>query len=109
MPLTDQEILDRVEGQTVPTAFMATLAEHSDLVAVRWMSEGDWFQLSFAEFAERVATAAAGLRALGVGHGDRIVIMMRNIPEFHIVDLAATFLGATPISIYNSSSAGKSE
>ncbi|MBK6440509.1 MAG: AMP-binding protein [Candidatus Microthrix sp.] len=105
MPLTDQEILDRVEGQTVPTAFMATLAEHSDLVAVRWMSEGDWFQLSFAEFAERVATAAAGLRALGVGHGDRIVIMMRNIPEFHIVDLAATFLGATPISIYNSSSA----
>ena len=59
MPLTDQEILDRVEGQTVPTAFMATLAEHSDLVAVRWMSEGDWFQLSFAEFAERGATAAA--------------------------------------------------
>ena len=105
MPLTDQDILDRVEGQTVPTAFMATLAEHSDLVAVRWMSEGDWFQLSFAEFAERVATAAAGLRALGVGHGDRIVIMMRNIAEFHIVDLAATFLGATPISIYNSSSA----
>ena len=37
MPLTDQEILDRVEGQTVPTAFMATLAVHSDLVAVRWM------------------------------------------------------------------------
>ena len=65
MPLTDQEILDRVEGQTVPTAFMATLAEHSDLVAVRWMSEGDWFQLSFAEFAERVATdSARDLRSL---------------------------------------------
>ena len=105
MTLTDQEILNRVEGQTVPTAFMATLAEHADLVALRWMSGDDWLQLTFADYAERVASAAAGLRALGVGPGDRVVIMMRNIPEFHIVDLAAVFLGATPISIYNSSSA----
>jgi long-subunit acyl-CoA synthetase (AMP-forming) len=29
---------------------------------------------------------------------------MRNRPEFHVVDLAATFLRATPVSIYNSSS-----
>ena len=105
MPLTDQEILSRVEGQTVPTAFMATLAEHGDLVALRWMSGEDWLQLTFAEYADRVAIAAAGLRALGVGPGDRVVIMMRNMPEFHIVDMAAVFLGATPISIYNSSSA----
>ena len=32
-------------------------------------------------------------------------MMMRNIPEFHVVDLAAVFCGATAISIYNSSSA----
>ena len=30
--------------------------------------------------------------------------MMRNRPKFHVVDLAATFLRATPVSIYNSSS-----
>ena len=30
--------------------------------------------------------------------------MLRNIPEFHVLDLATNFLGATPISIYNSSS-----
>jgi long-chain acyl-CoA synthetase len=30
--------------------------------------------------------------------------MMRNIPEFHVVDMAAYMIGATPISIYNSSS-----
>ena len=29
---------------------------------------------------------------------------MRNRPEFHVVDLAATLLRATPVSIYNSSS-----
>ena len=52
-----------------------------------------------------MARAAAGLRGLGVGPGDRVVLMMRNIPEFHVMDLAVTFCGATPISIYNSSSA----
>jgi long-chain acyl-CoA synthetase len=31
-------------------------------------------------------------------------MMMRNIPEFHVFDTAVTFLGATPVSIYNSSS-----
>ncbi|MER3452497.1 MAG: long-chain fatty acid--CoA ligase [Acidimicrobiia bacterium] len=38
-----------------------------------------------------------------MGRGDRVVLMMRNIPEFHVADLAAVFLGACPISIYNSS------
>ena len=33
-----------------------------------------------------------------------MVLMMRNRPEFHVVDLAATLLRATPVSIYNSSS-----
>ncbi|MEU4418790.1 AMP-binding protein, partial [Nocardia salmonicida] len=30
--------------------------------------------------------------------------MMRNIAEFHVADLAVVFAGATPVSIYNSSS-----
>ena len=47
---------------------------------------------------------AAGLQAAGLGPGQRVVLMMRNRPEFHVVDLAATFLRATPVSIYNSSS-----
>ena len=42
---------------------------------------------------------------LGVGRGDRVVLMMRNRPEFHVADLAVMLLGATPISIYNSSAA----
>ena len=40
---------------------------------------------------------------MGVGKGDRVVLMMRNIPAFHWLDLAVLFCGATPVSIYNSS------
>ena len=46
---------------------------------------------------------------MGIGRGDRLVLMMRNIPEFHIIDTAAYFLGAAPVSIYNSSSASQIE
>ena len=31
-------------------------------------------------------------------------MLMRNRPEFHVADIAVLLLGATPISIYNSSS-----
>jgi long-chain acyl-CoA synthetase len=102
--VTDHEIHAAVEGQTVPTAFAATVSAHADLVALRWKEGDGWDEMTFATYGERVARMAAGLRTLGVGPGSRIVVMMRNIPEFHIVDMAAYFCGATPISIYNSSS-----
>jgi long-chain acyl-CoA synthetase len=47
---------------------------------------------------------AGGLAELGVRPGDRVVLMMRNRPEFHYADVGALLAGATPMSIYNSSS-----
>src|SRR5690606_24981383 len=58
----------------------------------------------YEQYGDAVARFAGGLRRLGVRRGDRVVLMMRNIPEFHIIDLACVMLGAVPISIYNSSS-----
>jgi long-chain acyl-CoA synthetase len=102
--LTAADLDERVAGRTVPTEFLHTSTSRAGDVALQWM-EGDSFaHMTFGHLADRVAVAASGLRSLGVGPGDRVVLMMRNIPEFHWVDLAVAFLGATPISIYNSSS-----
>ena len=102
---TSDEIMQRVEGQTVPSAFNATVAAHAGRVALRWRNDDDsWGEWTFADYAERVARAVAALRDWGVTPGDKVVLMMRNIPEFHILDMAAYFCGATPVSIYNSSS-----
>jgi long-chain acyl-CoA synthetase len=57
-----------------------------------------------SEYRELVARATAGLTEAGVRTGDRVLLMMRNRPDFHWFDTAAQFLRATPISIYNSSS-----
>jgi long-chain acyl-CoA synthetase len=91
-------------NDTIPARFLQTLRTRPDAVALRHPVNGETETITFREYAARAARAAAGLRALGVGHGDRVVLLIGNRPEFHVADLAALLLGATPISIYNSSS-----
>jgi long-chain acyl-CoA synthetase len=101
------EINARVAGETMPRAFLRTASANPGVVAVRRMvagSEGSWEETTYAQLRDQVARVAAGLQAAGLGEGQRMVLMLRNRPEFHVVDLAATFLRATPVSIYNSSS-----
>ncbi|MEX2659148.1 MAG: AMP-dependent synthetase/ligase [Acidimicrobiales bacterium] len=102
---TKEEIDAAVEGQTVPAQFLKTVAAHPDRVALRWKEGDDWASWTFGEYADLVARATTGLSHVGVGPGDRVVLMMRNRPEFHVLDMAVLMRGATPISIYNSSSA----
>jgi long-chain acyl-CoA synthetase len=93
----------RIGGRTVIDVFCDTVARRSDAVALRWKTEEGWAEATWDEYAGLVSRAAAGLRGLGIGPGDRVVVMMRNRPEFHVADLAVLAVGATPVSIYNSS------
>jgi acetoacetyl-CoA synthetase len=51
-------------------------------------------QMSWGELTEQVAGVAGGLRALGVGRGDRVVAYMPNIPETLVAFLAVASIGA---------------
>ena len=102
--ITKDELDEAAEGQTVPMRFLRTVAAHPDEVALRAKDGDDWVEVTYRDYAARVAVVTTALEGLGVGPGDRVVLMMRNIIDFHIVDLALLFRGATPISIYNSSS-----
>lgn len=102
---TSDEIMQVVEGQTVASQFLAMVAANPEAVALRWRNPDEsWGEWTYRQYADRVARAAAGYRALGVEPGDRIVLMLRNVAEFHVLDMAAYFCGATAVSIYNSSS-----
>jgi len=87
-----------VDAPTLGEALRRTAANHPDIVAVR--TADDSVSLTWSELLTRVTDVAGGLAKLGVGHGDTVAIMLGNRPEFHIVDLAAATLGATPFSIY---------
>jgi long-chain acyl-CoA synthetase len=87
-----------VDAPTLGEALRRTATNHPDIVAVRTVD--DSVSLTWSELLRRVEDVAAGLAKLGVGRGDTVSIMLGNRPEFHIVDLAAAMLGATPFSIY---------
>src|SRR3954452_23993603 len=87
--------------RTVLDGLLNHLERHPDAVALRTLEGDAW---TWREYADRAARFAGGLKALGVGRGDRVVVMLRNRLEFHVADLGALLVGATPISIYNSSS-----
>jgi acetoacetyl-CoA synthetase len=68
----------------------------ADRVAVLHASELRGLdELRWGELRARVARTAAGLRALGVEQGDRVVAYMPNIPETLIAFLATASIGAT--------------
>ncbi|HQV58794.1 MAG TPA: AMP-binding protein, partial [Ilumatobacteraceae bacterium] len=94
-----------VNGLTAPKRFLDLVAALGSSTAVRTMTDaGDWQQWSYDEVLDRAARAATGLRERGVQPGDRVLMMMRNRPDFHWFDIALQFLRATSVSIYNSSS-----
>ena len=99
-----QELDECVAGRTVATRFLDTLDRYTDTAVLRWkQSDGTWTERTLAEVADDTARLVTAFRELGVGKGDRVVLMMRNRQEFHAIDLAVLFCGATPVSIYNSS------
>jgi long-subunit acyl-CoA synthetase (AMP-forming) len=84
---------------TLAEAFRITAAERAEDVAIR--TKGDAFTITWGELRERVDALAGGLAGLGLRRGDTIALMLSNRPEFHLCDLAAMMIGATPFSIYN--------
>ncbi|GAA2558373.1 AMP-dependent synthetase/ligase [Winogradskya consettensis] len=87
---------------TLCSAFQATVARIPDAVALRTAGGGTTF--TWSQYAARVREIASGLRALGVGAGDTVALLLTNRPEFHLVDTAVQHLGAVPFSCYHSSS-----
>jgi long-subunit acyl-CoA synthetase (AMP-forming) len=87
------------QAATIAEAFRITAAQRAGEVAIR--TKGDQFTITWDELRGRVDDLAGGLAKLGLERGQTIALMLSNRPEFHICDLAAMMLGATPFSIYN--------
>src|SRR4051812_11484257 len=87
-----------IDAGTFAEAFRIQAANRPDEVFVR--TKGDDVSLTWAQMRERVDALAGGLAKLGLERGQCIALLLTNRPEFHVVDLAAVTLGATPFSIY---------
>ena len=67
-------------------------AEHTALVSVN--ERGDRRTITYGELLGEVERAAAALRSLGIGKGDRLTIYMPTAPEAIVLMLATVRIGA---------------
>lgn len=79
--------------------------EDPGLVIFRRQVDGVWTDVTCAEVADQVRSAALGLIGLGVQAGDRVCIFSATRYEWAIVDLAILSVGAVTVPIYETSSA----
>ena len=57
-------------------------------------------ELSYGELWEQVRATAGGLRARGVERGDRVAVMLPNVPQFMVAYFAVLALGAVVVPIH---------
>jgi acetoacetyl-CoA synthetase len=90
----------RMPGATWFPDVALNYAEHAlagpadEVVVLAFSQARPRIDMTRAELREQVAAAAAGLRRLGVGRGDRVVGYLPNIPEAAVAMLATTSIGA---------------
>ena len=101
---TSADLHERIVGQNLPKRFLANVERNGGVEVLNWKnSAGDWESKTLTAMAADTARLTTALQDLGVGAGDTVVMMIRNRQEFHALDMAILFCGATPVSIYNSS------
>jgi long-chain acyl-CoA synthetase len=66
--------------------------------------DGQWTDVSNAEFRDQVLALARGLLSQGVRFGDRVGIMSRTRYEWTIFDFALWSIGAQPVPVYPTAS-----
>ncbi len=83
------------EGRAATPAgrLRATAAERGDHVAVRWQDRA----LTYAQLDERVDAVTAALAEKGVGPGDRVAIVLPNVPAFVEAWYGVLRLGAVAV------------
>jgi len=83
------------EGAELNYAENVLAGRDAGAVAVLHTSElRELASVTWGDLSAQVAAAAAGLRELGVGRGDRVVAYMPNIPETLVAFLAVSSIGA---------------
>jgi fatty-acyl-CoA synthase len=80
---------------TAAAVLDAAAARHPGREAIVFGDE----RVTFADFRDRARRLAAGLAALGIGHGDRVGIWLPNRPLWYVAQYACARLGAIVVAL----------
>lgn len=122
--ISTESLLDELGQNTMVDFFFDTVARNPERIALRAKTAEDgtdtdvvgdftiepdglgdsWRTYTWAQYGDAAARFANALESLEVQHNDRVMLLLRNCPAFHICDVGIMIHGATPVSIYHSSS-----
>ncbi|QIM63823.1 long-chain fatty acid--CoA ligase [Pasteurellaceae bacterium Orientalotternb1] len=80
-----------------------------DRVALRFLDEGKWMTLSWAQFQSHVNQLSHALLANGIGVQDKIAIFANNMPRWTITDIGTMQIRAVTVPIYATNTAKQVE
>ena len=80
---------------TIPQILFQQAARRPDALAIM---DGDW-DLTYADLAREVETAAEIMNAMGLAYGDKFGIWAPNCAEWIIIALAGQSLGAVMVTL----------
>ncbi|HKN51180.1 MAG TPA: AMP-binding protein, partial [Amycolatopsis sp.] len=95
-----QSVAALTEGQTIPRLLHRNAVEYGDLPAVTSLDIEGHPTLTWLEFRTAIAEVSRGLAGLGLGRGDRMLIMAPGCPDHLIADLGAVHVSAIPCTAY---------
>jgi long-chain acyl-CoA synthetase len=88
---------------TLPRLLVKNAESFGGRTAMREKELGIWQSYSWGEYLSRSAEFAAGLRSMGLGKGDILVLIGDNRPEWLWAQLAIQALGGTALGLYQDS------
>lgn len=91
------------EYDTVVSSVYAHEREDPDHVIFQRLVDGVWTDVTCAQAAAQIRSAALGLIAQGVQAGDRVAILSATRYEWPIIDFAILSIGAVTVPIYETS------
>ena len=87
-----------------PDTFPALVEHHARVrgarPAMREKDLGIWQTVTWSELAREVRVLAHGFAALGVKAGEHVAIVGENRPRLYMAMMAAQFIGAIPVPLY---------
>ncbi len=92
--------IDSADCQNVTSLFMAQAEAKGDAPFLWAKQDGQWVSRSWAGVRADVLDLAAGLVALGLNPGDRVMLVAENRPEWAIADLAIMTAGGISVPAY---------
>jgi long-chain acyl-CoA synthetase len=83
--------------------------KYGDRVMMKRKQEGQWKEISWNQFYEKVRNLGLAMISMGIQAGDRVAIFSTNSPEWQMTDMASLSIGAADVPLYPTITAPQAE